>query len=297
MSYRIPIVWMLSSQCFPMYWYEENRQTEMTLFDGPNSNRYIRHDGITDWMLHHVQELYRTKNVTWEMIFYYVYGLLHTLRLSRGLWDRPAKSLPRLPLPDDVNLFMDIYKGGPAAGAAPSRLRAGARLPWCGYRYRHPPTPTSLPPPLRSVRCRHRSRLCPLPRHQDEVSGQGPRDTIIYNSHITLVGIPDDAYPSVVNGKSAIDWLLERYCVSTDKASGIRNDANDWAREHHQPRYILNLLLQCHQRQSPFGAARQFPAPLFVSADGVKWEEEWSKNEKFKMNDFLFFPLSFWTIG
>ena len=47
----------------------------------------------------------------------------------------------------------------------------------------------------------------------------------------------------IVNGKSAIEWIVERYAVIQDKKSLIRNDANDWSREHHKPRYILDLLL------------------------------------------------------
>ncbi len=69
------------------------------------------------------------------------------------------------------------------------------------------------------------------------------KSTIIYNGNITIQNIPAEAYKYIVNGKSAIEWLMERYCVSIDKKSGIKNDANDWAREHHKPRYILDLLL------------------------------------------------------
>ena len=46
----------------------------------------------------------------------------------------------------------------------------------------------------------------------------------------------------IVNGKPALEWIMERYQVSVDKDSGIRNDPNDWAREHGQPRYIVDLL-------------------------------------------------------
>ena len=66
---------------------------------------------------------------------------------------------------------------------------------------------------------------------------------IIYNSHITIENIPLKAYEYIVNGKSAIDWVMERYAVTIDKASQIKNDPNDWSREHEQPRYILDLLL------------------------------------------------------
>jgi len=55
--------------------------------------------------------------------------------------------------------------------------------------------------------------------------------TLIYNSHITLSGIPLDTYEYIVNGKAALDWIIERYQVTTDKDSGIHNDPNDWSEE------------------------------------------------------------------
>lgn len=72
---------------------------------------------------------------------------------------------------------------------------------------------------------------------------KGQTDTILYNSAITISNIPDKAYEYVVNGKSAIEWIMERYQIKTDKASGIKNDPNDWSEEVGNPRYILDLLL------------------------------------------------------
>jgi len=72
---------------------------------------------------------------------------------------------------------------------------------------------------------------------------KGQKDTIIYNSQITIENIPEKAYEYVVNGKSAIEWIMERYAITTHKASGITNNPNDWSKEHNQPRYILDLLL------------------------------------------------------
>ena len=69
------------------------------------------------------------------------------------------------------------------------------------------------------------------------------KDTIIYNSKITVSNIPAKAYEYVANGKSAIEWIMERYQITTHKESGIRNDPNDWATEVGNPRYILDLLL------------------------------------------------------
>ena len=66
------------------------------------------------------------------------------------------------------------------------------------------------------------------------------KTSIVYNDTITLRGIPPEAYGYVVNGKSAIEWIMDRYQVRTDKDSGIRNDPNDWAPDN--PRYILDLL-------------------------------------------------------
>jgi len=72
---------------------------------------------------------------------------------------------------------------------------------------------------------------------------KGQTDSIIYNSSITVSNIPIKAYDYIVNGKIAVDWIIERYQVKTDKDSGIKNDPNDWAREHGKPRYVLDLLL------------------------------------------------------
>jgi predicted helicase len=69
------------------------------------------------------------------------------------------------------------------------------------------------------------------------------KDTIYYNSLITISNIPAKAYEYVVNGKSAIDWIIERYQVTIHKDSGIKNDPNDWVEEVGNPRYILDLLL------------------------------------------------------
>ncbi|MFZ1810431.1 MAG: type ISP restriction/modification enzyme, partial [Candidatus Nitrotoga sp.] len=69
--------------------------------------------------------------------------------------------------------------------------------------------------------------------------------TLYYNDKITLTGIPLEAYDYIVNGKPALDWVVERQCVKTDKDSGIVNDANDWAVETMgNPRYPLELFMR-----------------------------------------------------
>lgn len=68
-------------------------------------------------------------------------------------------------------------------------------------------------------------------------------NTIIYNSHVKITGVPRIVQKYIVNGRSAVDWVIERYRVKTDKDSNITNDPNKWAREHGDARYILNLIL------------------------------------------------------
>lgn len=75
-----------------------------------------------------------------------------------------------------------------------------------------------------------------------KINKEKDKSIIEYNSFITLRNIPLRAYDYVVNGKSAIEWIMERYCDKVDTKSGIRNDANQWGIEHGNPRYPLDLL-------------------------------------------------------
>ena len=68
------------------------------------------------------------------------------------------------------------------------------------------------------------------------------KSKILYNSNITFENIPLAAYDYIVNGKSAIEWIMERYAITVDGASGIKNDPNDWRREHDKPTYIYKIL-------------------------------------------------------
>ncbi len=71
------------------------------------------------------------------------------------------------------------------------------------------------------------------------------RTTLIYNEHITIKNIPPRRFEYVVNGRSPLEWIIDRYQVKTDPPSNIVNDPNDWAAEHDNPRYILDLILSC----------------------------------------------------
>lgn len=69
---------------------------------------------------------------------------------------------------------------------------------------------------------------------------KGVLNTIIYNENITIKNIPEQAYEYVVNGRPAIEWIIDQYQVKTDNKSGITDDPNDFSDD---PKYILNLLL------------------------------------------------------
>ncbi len=70
-------------------------------------------------------------------------------------------------------------------------------------------------------------------------NGERDKTTIIYNNRVTLSNIPEEAYRYQLGSRSAIEWIIDRYYVKTDKPSGIVNDPNDWSDD---PRYIIDLL-------------------------------------------------------
>lgn len=80
-------------------------------------------------------------------------------------------------------------------------------------------------------------------KKKDPKTGKSVKDrsTIIFNSYITISDIPEKAYQYIVNGKSAIEWIMDQYKVKTDNKSGIIDDPNDYSDD---PKYIFNLLLR-----------------------------------------------------
>ena len=221
-----------TSQCFPLYWYEENKNQQRTLFDEQTGEKYIRRDGITDWILKEVRSRYHASNITKEMIFYYVYGLLHSKDYRNRFAADLKKSLPRIPIVERVEDFMDFYKYGKkladlhlnyeTVDAYPNVIVNGDKK-----------ADSENPADYEYFRVWDKMRF----------KSKEDKSTIIYNGNITIENIPAKAYEYIVNGKSAIEWIVERYCVSQDKKSLIKNDCNDWSKEHKKPRYILDLLL------------------------------------------------------
>lgn len=72
--------------------------------------------------------------------------------------------------------------------------------------------------------------------------GDQDRSRLIVSDHVVLSDIPEEAHRYEVNGRSALEWLIDRYRVRVDKDSGIVNDPNTWGDEHGDPRYIVDLI-------------------------------------------------------
>lgn len=224
-----------AAQCFPLYWYDDSTADIADLFSAPQSemDRYVRRDGVTDWVLSTARKQYGSR-VTKEDIFYYVYGILHAPDYRTTFAADLKKSLPRLPLVESPDDFWAFSRAG--------RSLAELHL---GYEHVEP-----------YAGCR--TLYAPLTNRGDEISyliddkmrfgkldsKTADKRIIHYNAGITIENIPLEAYDYVVNGKSAIEWVMERYAVKTDPASLITNDPNDWCREHNDPKYIYNLLLR-----------------------------------------------------
>ena len=218
----------------------------MSLFDTESSDDYIRRDGITDWILKEVRTRFgNARKITKETIFYYVYGLLHSPKYREAFAADLKKSLPRIPIVEDIDAFLDFsYAGKQLANLHLNyeEIPAYEGVTVIGDRQKEEAPDGRMiagTTDLYAVKVDYKYYEVEKMRFPKK----GQKDTIIYNSSIRIEKIPDEAYEYIVNGKSAIEWIMERYQVKTDPSSLIKNDPNDWSREHDNPRYILDLLL------------------------------------------------------
>lgn len=230
------------TQCFPLYLYDDPSQTKAplqsqgSLFDAPapEPKQRTRRDAITDEGLQHFQSAYPGEKISKEDLFYYIYGLLHSEQYREWYADNLAKELPRIPR---VKLAADFWAFS-KAGRELAKLHIG-------YESVEPyPATVSIAGGKTLDDCQPQDFRVEKMRYGKN-GKEKDLTTLHYNSKITVTGIPPEAYEYVVNGKPALDWVVERQCVKTDKASGIVNDANDWAIETmHNPRYPLELFLR-----------------------------------------------------
>ena len=241
------------SRCFPLYWFERRDGCSNGLFAESNGrqDKYVRHDAITDEALEVFRAAYPNafgggKGRTIEQakadglpskiansnerfdvnkvdIFYYVYGILHSPEYRSRFGANLQKDLPRIPLSRNFREFC-------AAGRALAKLHLGyeAIEPWPVKEVGS----SLLPGPVQKVKWGKR---------KDPETGKKVDDhtILIYNENLVIRDIPEAAQRYTVNGRSPLEWVIDRYQVKIDKASGIVNDPNEYSDD---PRYIVDLI-------------------------------------------------------
>jgi predicted helicase len=182
-------------------------------------------DNITDGIL----KLYRGAigdQVTKDDIFYYVYGLLHDPSYRNTYAADLKKMLPHIPTPETHNRFEQLA----TAGRKLAELHVGYEsvVPY--------PLDVQLKPDADPAG-RETWRV-------DKMKWKSKQDhsVIVYNSKVTVTGIPEAAERCMLGSRSALGWIIDRYQIKTDKASGIVNDPNDWCDDHDDPTYIVDLI-------------------------------------------------------
>ncbi len=188
-------------QCFPFYIYDE---------DGSN-----RRDNITDWALAEFRKHYTNDEISKWDIFHYVYALLHHPEYRTRYEANLKRELPRIPYAPDFHGF----------------ARSGKRLAELHVAYeKQPEFPLS----------RIESPNMKLDFRIDRMKLTRDKQGIIYNEFLTLAGIPPQVFEYRLGNRSAIEWIIDQYQVSTDKRSGITSDPN----RLDDPEYILRLIGQ-----------------------------------------------------
>lgn len=186
-------------------------------------NGYIRKDNITDATLTAYRQHYGDAAITKEDIFFYVYALLHQGEYRSRYEADLKKMLPRIPKCANfgeyakagrelADLHVNYERVQPYALSEDWKLDAPADL-WQRYRVTKPTW-----------------------------AKRADRTSLKYNEYLTLHEIPEAAQDYQVNGRSPLDWVIDRYKVSVDKKSQIKNDPNDYCRELNQPDYIVDLI-------------------------------------------------------
>ena len=187
------------TQCFPFYTYDE---------DGTN-----RRENITNWALAQFCTHYRDNTITKWDIFHYIYGLLHHPDYRERYQANLKRELPRLPYAPD---FWGFAKAGQQLGEI-----------HIGYE-------TVPEYQLAFIE----NRKVPLSWRVEKMKLSKDKTQLVYNDFLTLDGIPAKAFDYRLGNRSALEWVIDQYCVKTDKRSGIVNDPN----RADDPQYIVRLI-------------------------------------------------------
>lgn len=232
------------SQCFPRYIYEKEQDeatislpTTVDMFDDPapkvTSHGYTRKDAISSEALDHFRDAYPGEDISSDALFYYIYGILHSEDYRTRYANNLMKELPRIPC---VETFAD-FKAFEAAGRKLADLHINFETV---EEYKN----VRITEDRRDGFSYYVTQM-KYGKIPGKTGNAGKDKTkLVYNDFITVEGIPLEAQDYVVNKRSALDWIVERACVSVDKKSDIVNDFNDYAKEKNDPRYPLSLFLR-----------------------------------------------------
>ena len=191
---------------------------------------YRRVDNVTDATLASYREHYGDAGITKEDIFFYVYALLHHPEYRERYEDDLKKMLPHIPRATGFHTYAsvgrelaDLHVNYERVEPYPSvqeeaSLHAPAD-PWERYRIGE-----------------RKMRFPKLGRRDKDFT------RLEYNDYVTLTGIPAEAQAYSISGRSPLEWIIDRYHVKTDKASGIVNDPNDFLREQGRPDAVVDLI-------------------------------------------------------
>ena len=158
--------------------------------------------------------------------FAYVYGLLNSPEYQQKYANDLKKDLARIPIVANKEKYVEV----------------GKKLMDLHINYEEVPVYDGVQIVARENPS-YVVKKMKFGKKRDAESGKLEKDKsiIIFNSDITIKDIPEKAYEYIVNGRSAIEWIMDQYQVKTDKKSGITDDPNDFSDD---PKYIFNLLLR-----------------------------------------------------
>ena len=220
------------TQSFPYKTYENNNDAEGLFAQTESKNLFHETLGVCNKGLNYFKGFYNNSPITNEDLFYYIYGFLHSPDYRERFQNNLSKELPRIPAVKKYKDFVAFAKAGRQLGEL-----------HINYENADPYLVTIKEGDLRLANIEDPTKFYRVEKMKFHGSAKNKdKTTVVYNSNITITNIPLEAYDYVVNGRPALEWVMERQGVKKDKASGIVNDANDYANETmDNPAYPLEL--------------------------------------------------------
>lgn len=209
-------------QFLPRFTYSDN--DPQVLFE-----ESFQQDNISDWIRDKYESHLGTR-ITKDQIFSYVYGVLHSPEYRKRFSANLRKQAPRIPVPGGIEMFKDFCAAG-------SRLLA-LHL---SYEQIEPfPLEWIESPSAPDVDDWVKYRVSKM-RYGGK-PGAWDKTRIRYNEYLDILGIPPEVQQYTLGGRSALDWIIDRYQLRTDGVSGHTNDPNEWAKSEGNPKYIFDLI-------------------------------------------------------